>query len=410
MAERIFTYSYAARDVAGARRTGEINAASENDAVRALRKEGLTVTAIRLGRAPVDAEEVLTREAARRVRRDDVIDFSAQLCVMLETGVPLAEALGAYVEQSRSSHLRRIIELVSDRITSGVSFSAAIVQFPRVFPKLMVSLIQASEATGTLGAMLGRVAEYMGKERKTVKQIRGALTYPAMMVTMAIAVTSFLIAWVLPKFAAIYESRSATLPAPTRFVLGFSHLISNHWILIVSGLAVAIVALTLFWRSPRGRRFFDMLKIRTPVIGPIYTNFYLSRAASTLAELLSAGVSLTDALRIVPGTTNNALWRAMWSDIDDAIRTGKPMHDVIQRSNLTPASVTQMIAAGERTGRLPKVLKRLADVAEQRMEESIKTGTQLIEPVMIIFMGALIGGIAMALLLPIFTISSVMTQ
>lgn len=410
MAERALTFSYTARDAAGGRRCGEVEAVSEQEAIRKLRREGLVVTEIRLGKAPLDAETVLLKQAARRVKRDEVIDFSAQLSVMLETGVPLADALDAYVAQTRSTHLKRIVELVTDRITSGVSFSGAIRQFPRVFPQIMVSLIQASEATGTLGSMLGRVAEHMGRERKTIKQIRGALTYPMFMVTMALAVSVFLITWVLPKFAKIYESRSAALPLPTRMVLGISNFIGANAPVLALAAAGLIVGFALFRKSDKGRTLIDGFKIKAPVIGPIYTNFYLSRAASTLSELLGAGVSLPDALEIVAGVTENVHWRRMWKDIDASIREGKTMSDVVMQCSLVPPSVAQIIAAGERTGKLPQVLDRVARIAQEEMDQAVKTGTQLIEPVMITVMGALIGGIAIALLLPIFSMSQVITQ
>ncbi|RMD62113.1 MAG: type II secretion system F family protein [Planctomycetota bacterium] len=410
MAERTLTFSYTARDAAGGRRSGEVEALSEQEAIRLLRKEGLIVTDIRLGKAPLDAEAVLLKQAARRVKRDEVIDFSAQLSVMLDTGVPLADALHAYVAQTKSTHLKRIVELVTDRITSGVSFSGAIRQFPRVFPQIMVSLIQASEATGTLGSMLGRVSEHMGRERKTIKQIRGALTYPLFMVTMALGVSVFLITWVLPKFAKIYESRSAALPMPTQIVLGISTFVGEHGVALALGAAGLVTALAFFRRSEKGRATIDRLKIKAPIVGPIFTNFYLSRAASTLSELLGAGVSLPDALEIVAGVTDNTHWRRMWRDIDESIREGKTMSDVVMQSSLMPPSVAQIIAAGERTGKLPKVLDRVARIAQEEMDQAIKTGTQLIEPVMIVVMGALIGGIAIALLLPIFSISQIMTQ
>jgi len=410
MAERALTFSYTARDASGGRRCGEVEAVSEQEAIRQLRREGLVVTEIRLGKAPLDAETVLLKQASRRVGRDEVIDFSAQLSVMLETGVPLADALEAYVAQTKSTHLKRIVELVTDRITSGVSFSGAIRQFPRVFPQIMVSLIQASEATGTLGSMLGRVAEHMGRERKTIKQIRGALTYPMFMVTMALAVSVFLITWVLPKFAKIYESRSAALPLPTRIVLGLSDFVGANALMLALGAGALAAAFALFRKSDRGRTLIDGFKIKAPVIGPIYTNFYLSRAASTLSELLGAGVSLPDALEIVAGVTENVHWRRMWKDIDASIREGKTMSDVVMQCSLVPPSVAQIIAAGERTGKLPTVLDRVARIAQEEMDQAIKTGTQLIEPVMITVMGALIGGIAIALLLPIFSMSQVITQ
>lgn len=401
-------FSYQARDAKGKAQTGVIESATEAEAIRRLRADGMTVTEVGLSSELVDVEKLRTQQAAKNVKREDVIAFSAQLSIMLDTGVPLSEALSAFLTQSKGGGFRRVIEIVADRIHSGVSFSASISEFPKVFPVLMVSLLQASEAAGALGGMLGRVAEYLGKERKTVKQIKGALMYPMVMLTMAIVVTTFLVAWVLPRFARIYESRSAALPTPTRIVLGISNFITANWIVLLVGLISFTVGAVLFRASASGKRTIDWLKINTPVLGPIFKNFYLTRATRTLGTLLAAGVTLPDAIRIVRGVTSNAAWENLWNEIESAITTGRTIADVVLTSSLIPPSVAQMIAAGERSGRLPMVLERVATVSESDLDEAIKTGTQMIEPMVIIFMGALIGGIAIALLLPIFTMGKVM--
>lgn len=400
-------YTYKARDGKGRAQQGFIESASDADAMRKLRSDGLVVTDLRLASEMVDVERVRTAQAARNVKREEVISFSAQLSVMLDTGVPLAEALGAFLQQARPGGMRRIVEVVADRINSGVSFSVSLGEFPRVFPQLMISLLKASEAAGSLGAMLSRVADYLGKDRRTVRQIKGALTYPAVMVGMAVAVTSFLVAWVLPRFAKIYESRSATLPTPTRLLMSFSNFIGGNWIALLIGAIVLGVAGWLFRRSRAGRRAIDLAKVRMPIIGPIFVNFYLSRATRTLGTLLSAGVTLPDALRIVRGVTNNVHWTDLWNRMEEAMTSGRTIADALSNTPLIPPSVTQMITAGERTGRLPQVLDRIASVAETDLDESVKTGTQMIEPLVIMFMGLVIGGIAIALLLPIFTISKV---
>lgn len=402
------SYTYEARDPQGNNRTGVLEAESEQEAVRSLRAEGLTITNIHVGKGTVDPNRVLTDQAAKRVKREEVIAFSSQLAVMLETGVPLSEALGAYLAQSRSTGLRRIVEIVTERVHSGMSFSAAISQFPRVFPTLMVSLMRASEATGAMGPMLSRVADYLGRERRTVKQIRGALTYPMAMVTLAIGVTVFLVAWVLPKFAKIYESRSAALPTPTRILLNVSDFLTNNWLSLALGVAGVVVMLSIIRGASQGRRAIDWLKINSPVIGPIFTNFYLSRAARTLGTLLAAGVTLPEAVRITRGVTGNTLWDDLWDEMEQAMTSGKPIGEVALSSPMLPASAAQMIASAEKSGRLGEVLERIGAVAEEDLDEAVKTGTQMIEPLMITFMGALIGGIAIALLLPIFTMGSAM--
>lgn len=406
----MLTYAYRARNARGEAISGQAEARSESDALRQLQRDGLTVTDIRLGTKPIDVDAVRVRHSANQVRREEVISLSSQLSVMLETGVPLGEALEAYVQHTRSKHLRKVMEVVTARITGGMPFSAAISDFPKMFPKLMVSLMEASEASGTMGMMLGRVSDYLGKERRTARQIKGALTYPAVMITLAVVVTGFLIAWVLPRFAKIYDSRQAALPALTKIVMKISDAMTQHWLmlsLITVALVGGVISLRFF---ERGVRFVDTVKLKTPVIGPIFTRYYLTRACRTLGTLLASGVGLVDGIRIVKGTTNNAHWRDLWTRIERSMNSGHTVSEVVSNSWLIPAPIAQMIAAGERTGRLPEVLDRVADTTEHEFEDAVKSATQLLEPAMIIFMGVTIGGIAIALLLPIFNVASVMSK
>lgn len=406
----MLTFSYQARDANGQPVSDLIQAANRDDAIRQLQREGKVVTSIKLGSAPIDASEVLVRQSARQVGRDEVIGFSAQVGLMLETGVPLVEALGAYTSQSRSPHMQRVMHVVKERVTSGVPFSEAVREFPRVFPGMMVSLMQAAEASGTLAPMLCRISEYLGKERKTAKQIKGALTYPIAMVSIALIVTVFLVVWVLPRFAKIYESREAALPAPTKIVLGVSNFVTGEWVVLVSSL-IGLFACFLYVRSTTtGRLVIDRLKIGLPVIGPMFTQLYLTRATRTLGTLLASGVTLLEAVRLVRGLTNNVLWSRLWDDVEEAMTAGRPISTVVLDSKLIPASVGQMIAAGENSGRLPEVLDRVSASTEEELDAAVKGATQLIEPALIVFMGVTIGGIALALLLPIFTIANVMSN
>ncbi|MEC9374098.1 MAG: type II secretion system F family protein [Planctomycetota bacterium] len=403
-------YAYQGRDSRAKAISGVLEATGEEQALRQLRGDGITVTDIRIASELLDVEELRIRQASKEVKREEVISFSSQLSVMLETGVPLGEALGAFLTQSKTGGFRRVIEVVTDRINSGVSFSAAIAEFPKAFPPLMTSLLRASEATGALGTMLGRIAEYLGRERRTVKQIKGALTYPAARVVMAIVVTVFLVGWVLPRFAKIYESRAAALPMPTRILLGVSDAIMANWGWLLLGVAALIAATIIMPRTKRGRYAIDWTKLSLPIIGPIFQNFYLSRAARTLGTLLGSGVQLLDAVQIVRGVTDNALWNRFWDEMEFTLTRGGQVSDVVLHTNLMTPPIAQMITAGDRTGRLPEVLEKVADVTEQDLEESIKTGTQMIEPMVIAFMGLVIGGIAIALLLPIFSMGSVVSQ
>ena len=261
-----------------------------------------------------------------------------------------------------------------------------------------------------MATMLSRIASYMERERKTVNQIKGALMYPFVMIGVALTVTGFLVVWVLPRFAKIYDSREAALPILTRVVLDISNFLQTYWMYVLMGMAGLGILLVWVRMSAWGRRAIDWMKIKLPVVGPMFTAFYLSRATRTLSTLLASGVQLLDAIRIVKGVTNNVHWEDLWRSVDGALTGGRELSSVLEDAPMIPPAAAQMIGAGERTGRLSEVLERIASTAEEDLDQAIKNATQLIEPAMIIFMGLTIGGIAMALLLPIFSISSVITS
>lgn len=389
---------------------GAIEARSQSEALRLLDREGKTVTDIHIGAAQISPEEARVRFAAGSVRREEVIAFAGQLSVMLETGVPLADALDAFVKSAKSGGFRKIAEVVTDQIHGGVPFSAAIAEFPKVFPNLMVSLMTASEASGKMGEMLGRVSEYLAKERRTARQIKGALTYPLVMVGIAVVVTGFLVVWVLPRFAKIYESREAALPALTTVVLKSSRFLIANWPAFLAALVGVVVGLIALRLTHAGRRIIDTTKLKAPVIGPMFRLFYLTRATRTLGTLLASGVPLLDAVRIVRNVTQNAHWFDLWTGMEHSMTGGHTIAEVVQETWLIPPQIGQMITAGERSGRLPEVLEKIARSTETDLDEAVKSATQLIEPAMIVFMGVTIGGIAIALLLPIFNVANVVAH
>ncbi len=401
-------YTYKARDDKGEAHRGVVEARDKSEAIANLRGQGLTATSLSIATQMVDADAVLNAQAAKRVKRDEVVAFANQLSVMLDTGVPLSDAIAAYTEQGRGP-LARVASLLTDRINSGVQFSSALAEHPRVFPRLMVSLVEASEASGTMGTMLERVADYLGDEQRTKRKIRGALMYPLIMLSMGGAVIGFLIAWVLPRFAGIYEGRDATLPAPTQFLLGLSENVTTNWPAILAAVVALIAGVVALKITDFGKRTVDGALLGAPVLGPIFRNFHLTRIARTLATLLAAGIQLKEALRIVKGLTPSARWQQLIKRMDETIDAGRPISEAVLGTTLIPPSFGQMISAGERTGQLEKALERVADVAEEQFEDSVSTGTQLIEPAMIILMGGVIGGVAVALLLPIFTMGKTMS-
>ncbi|UCD74994.1 MAG: type II secretion system F family protein [Phycisphaerales bacterium] len=405
------TFSFRVRDAGGEILTGSMVAASAEEVASRLRAEGKFILSV--GDKPLPAEtdldEVHLRrgEAAKRVRKEDVIGFCQQLSIMLETGVPLTEALDAFCCQVKRKEFRDILVVLRDDIHSGELFSNAMAKWPRVFPNMMISLMQASEASGTMALMLGRIGEYLAKERRTAKQIKGALSYPMFMMTAGIVMSAFLMVFVLPRFATIYEGRSATLPAPTRILLGASEFIMTQYLVYGPILAVLIIGGAIWIHYPSGKRCLDWMRLNLPILRSMYGQLYITRSTRTMGTLLTAGVNLLDIINICRGVTGNAYYHDLWDDVEKAIRDGRQFSEAMFEAKFIPPNVSSMIASGERSGRLADVMERIAEFSEEELDTAVKQVTAYIEPIAIMCMGVVVGGVALALLLPIFSMGNV---
>jgi type IV pilus assembly protein PilC len=280
-------------------------------------------------------------------------------------------------------------------------------RFPRVFPTIVVSLVRASEASGTMALMLGRVGDYLLKEERTRRQVRGAATYPAFMFGSALLITAFMLVVILPKFAAIYERKGSELPTATKIMMGIGDALRYGWTIWVPVVAVLAIGIAVWRRTTSGRRSIDWCKLSIPVIGRLTVTLYMARAGRTMSTLLAGGVGLIDVIRICKGVTNNLVFDRMWQDMEERVRDGKELTGAVADSRWIPAGVASMMSAGERSGRLPEVMEKIANRSDEELDVGIKKATSMIEPVLIIFMGLLVGAVAMALLLPIFKMSSV---
>ncbi len=403
-------FTYRARDLRGELIDGTINSESIMEASRVLRAEGKYVLDITPGvvkSMESRVEQIRTAEAARRVSRPDVIEFCHQISVMLDAGVPLGDALEAFNAVGQTTHFRRISRAIQDEVHSGATLSSAMARWPRVFPPITVTLVKASEASGTMSLMLGRVAKYMSKELKTAKQIRGALAYPCVMIILSLAITAFLVTIVLPRFATIYAKRAAMLPLPTKIMLGISSYLQHNWIPIVLGIGIVGVALAIFLRTRSGRRTIDWTKLHVPIIGGMYRQLFLTRSARTMATLIVSGVDLLEAVSITRGITNNHYYQTLWKQVEFDLEQGRSLSNAFSQSDLIHPSVVRMISAGEHTGRLGPVMEQIGQTSEDELDDTITRATQFIEPAMIAIMGTVVGFVAIAMLLPIMTISKV---
>ncbi len=411
-------FAYQARDHKGQLANGFIAAASLIDATKLLRAEGKYIIDIKPARAsatnPTDATDAAVDLESvgknTRVKRDEVITFTMQISVMVDTGVPLSESLHALSEQAFSDTFVAVLKTIDQEVTGGKDFSSTLEKFPRIFPKYYISLVRASEISGTMGPMLRKLSEYLVSQRDMTKKVKGALIYPGFMLVMSVSVTIFLLTVVLPKFTAIFASRKAALPLPTLILMGISHSLLAFWYLWVAGAVLLAVGIMLILKTERGRRFADLAKLNMPIFGNMFHKLYLSRSLSTMGTMITSGVQVLDCLAIVKDVAGNHYYQMLWEEVRTKVQNGSQLSEPLLKSPLIPKSVAQMITSGEKTGELSNVLTRIAAFMEEDLRTAIKTSTQFIEPVMIGLMGIMIGGVAIAMLMPILTISRVMAQ
>lgn len=342
-----------------------------------------------------------------KVKRDDIILLVNQLAVMLDTGVPLSEAIGGIANRTMDPKFRAILVEVTDHVESGQTLSSALAKYPRAFPPVMIALLRASEASGTMSTMLNRIATYLTKEHLTAKQVKGALIYPAFMILMCISVTVFLLTVVLPRFAEIYSKRGAALPAPTQFLMTASDMMIVYWPFWVFGSIVIGAGLIHWQRTATGRVQIDWLKLNIPIFSNIFNKLYLTRSCQTIGTMIATGVSLLETVTIARDVTHNTYYERLWDRVDEQLRQGMPLSDALYESPLVPDHIAQMIESGEKSGRLSQVFTRVAEFTEEELDQAVKTTTQFIEPVMILTMGLIIGFVAVALLIPMFTMGKV---
>lgn len=397
-------FAYRARTTSGELVEGVIRAVDSMEAGRMLRRDGKFVVKIDEARDHDEAD--LKPAGRRRITRDEVIYFAYQMAVMVDTGVTIGEALESAVAQSTNPSFQEVLRDVSDTVQGGEPFSDALAKHPRVFPKLMVSLLRASESSGTMGPMLDRISVYLTKERNTIRAVRGAMTYPVIMLIAAVGVTVFLLAVVLPRFDSIYQQRGADLPAPTQIMLTTSEVFTGYWYAFAGGVVALVIAWLALRQNESTRQAIDTFKLKLPVIGPMLKQLYLTRAMRTMGTMIAAGVPMLDLIAITREVTHNHEYARLWDRVDAGLREGRQLSDSLNDPRLIPPSVIRMIRAGESGGRLGGVMDKLAEFTERDFDEAVKRSTEMIEPAMVVIMGGLIGFVAISMLLPIFTVGS----
>ena len=410
------TYVYTARDNAGAPVSGTLVADSAHEVTQILRRDGKYPTSVKSAddADPRDgyasSSSAYTAEADVKISRADVIQLSTQLAIMLETGVTLIEALDCIAAQQAKPNVKSLVEDLSTQVQGGGDFSGALSRHPRSFPRLYVAMIRASEKSGMMSKMMNRAVAYLRDEQDIVRKVKGALTYPAIMLSFAMITTLFLLAFVLPKFTTIYANKGAALPIPTRVLMAASDFVVHHWSVLILGTLFAAAGAYFYVGTPGGARAWHALQLNIPLVGPMLRKLHLARGMRMIGTMAGAGVTLVDCVTTAHDLCGNVHFRELWDEVSRKIQTGKQLSEPLFASGLVPRSVAQMIHAGEKSGKLGPVMEQVSTFAEQELKDKITELTRYIEPAMIIFMGCLIGGVALALMLPIFTISRVVAH
>jgi type IV pilus assembly protein PilC len=392
------TFSYRARDTMGHSHEGSIEAVSPEEARQRLRRDGFRVLELKL------AEEQWNLFPSR-VSRQDLIYVTAQLAIMVDTGITLAAALSGIIEQEKNSALRKVLQGLKEAVESGEDFSAALARYPKQFDNTYISLVKASEATGTLGPILERIAAYMRKESDTFNKVRAAMAYPMTMMVLAGGVTIFLLTYVMPKFMPLFKLRQMQLPTATVVLMSVSEIMVNYWYLLLAGAAAIVGGFLYGRRTPAGRRILDWIKINSPIVGTMFRKVTISRSIRTLGTLLANGVPVIDAIKLAQAVSGNYYYEIVWQKVQEDVTGGKRICEVLRSSPLFPNVLVQMISAGEEDAKLDKVLEKVSTYYDTEVENTLKTTTSLIEPLMIATMGVVVGTIGLALMLPIFQLS-----
>lgn len=342
--------------------------------------------------------------------KKDILNFTSQLSVMIRAGISIQDALDSIGQQNDNPKFKTIILDLKSQIESGQSFSQALAEHPNVFSNLYINMIAAAEISGSLSQMLEKLAGYLDEEAETNRQIKGAMIYPAIIAIMAVAVTVFLLCFVLPKFESIFAGKEHLLPRPTKLLMGSSKFLRSYWYFIVPALTGSLWGFIHFINTSTGRLWWDKTKLQLPVIKKLCRCLYITRSLHTMGVLSQAGVPILDTISITAQISGNLLYKNMFLSVHEDVRQGDKIATSLNRHTLMPPSVIQMIRSGEDSGTMSEVLKTVSGYYARELKAVIKAVTSMIEPIMIVLMGFLVGFIAMSIMLPIFKMSKIVTS
>ena len=408
-------FQYTAMDGQGKESKGSIDAKTEQDAGKQLKSKGLFPTSLKeVGGAKKEKSKAKAKKSnsagvigTPKIGKKALTTFTRQLAVLLDAGLPLVRALRTLEKQAKKDiGLRIVVGAVADSVEAGASFSEALANHKKSFNKLYVNMVRAGEASGAMEAVLNRLAEFMEKAQRLIGKVKGAMMYPAAVMSIAVVITWGLMVFIIPKFKEIFEDLldGKPLPGLTTFVIAISNFVSEQLLITIGGGILAVVLFILFKRSKKGGYILDSIALKAPPFGSLMTKVAVARFCRTLSTLLASGVSILNALEIVRDTSSNQLVVNAVQQVHDAVKEGDSIAAPLENAKVFPDMVISMIEVGEETGALPEMLVRIADVYEEEVDVAVDSLTSLIEPIMIVMLAVLVGTIVIAMFMPMISL------
>lgn len=399
------SFSYLAREASSGKEVrGTLDSASEENAIASLLGRNLLVLSIQEKAANKG------KVAGGKVNLADLVVFTRQLATMLDAGLAMVQSLQGLAEQTTNKLMRDVIKDVCSRVEGGDNFSQALGKHPKVFNRLYVCMVEAGEKGGLLAEILARLATYLENTARLRKKVKSSMMYPTVVTIIAIGITIFLLVKVVPVFKDIFSGFGADLPAPTQILLNISDWMKGNLITMVVGIVATIYGWFAFIKTKPGREFWDRNRIRLPIFGPIAHKICLARFTRTMASLVRSGVPILEVLGIVANTVGNVVMEKAIRVASKDIESGDSITSALSKHPVFPAMIIRMMTAGEQTGQIDNMLERVADFLDDEIETILSGLTSLIEPLLIVFLGVTIGGIVIAMFMPIFKMSEVMSR
>ncbi len=398
------SFSYVARDSATGREIrSSVDASSEANAIAALLNRNLMVVSIQ------EKISKKGRTSGGSVPLSDLVIFTRQLATMIDAGLAMVQSLQALAEQTDNKVMRDVIKDITTRVEGGDGFSEALQKHPKVFNKLYYSMVAAGEKGGLLAEILSRLATYLENTARLRKKVKSAMMYPTAVTVVAIGITIFLLVKVVPVFSDIFTSMGGHLPTPTQYLINVSNVLQKYFFYFLGGAAAIVFGWLYYIKTPLGRAFWDARRIKLPIFGQIAHKICLARFCRTMASLVRSGVPILEVLAIVQNTVGNVVMEAAIKVASTDIERGEGISTALGKHPVFPTMIIRMITAGEQTGKIDSMLERVADFLDEEIETTLGGLTSLIEPLLIVFLGVVVGGIVICMFLPIFKLSDLVS-